>query len=127
MDNRLTPNQQNEIVEDALKNVQLAPMPRSITTNVMARIQKSVRPVFITWKDFALSLIVVIYIGALFFAAQSLPPIFVAKLRIQGILLYQDILVNASWLVPMALFGFAVFLSALTGMYLFQLTIDRRQ
>jgi hypothetical protein len=123
MDNRLTPQQEhmlqeNAIIEDALKNYPLTPMPRSITVNVMARIQKNVRPAFITWNDFALSLVIALCIGALFFTLQSLPPILVAKLRIQGILLYQDILVNARWLIPTLLFGFASFLSALTIPYL---------
>ena len=114
MDNRLTPQQEDAIIEDALKNYPLAPMPRSITVNVMARIQKDVRPKLVTWNDFALSLVIAICIGALFFTMQSLPPIMVAKLRIQGILLYQDFLVNARWLIPAVLFGLAAFFSALT-------------
>jgi len=119
MDNRLTPQQEhmlqeNVIIEDALKNYPLAPMPRSITTNVMARIQKDFRPVLITWNDFALSLVIVLCVGALFFTVQSLPPIMLAKLRIQGILLYQGFQMNARWLVPTLLFGLAAFLSALT-------------
>jgi len=118
MDNRLNPQQENAIIEDALKNYPLAPMPRSITANVMARIQKDVRPTLVTWNDFALSLVIALCIGALFFTAQSLPPILLAKLRIQGILLYQDILVNARWLVPTLLFSLAAFLSALTIPYL---------
>ncbi len=118
MDNRLTPQQENAIIEDALKNYPLTPMPRSITINVMARIQKDVRPALITWNDFALSLVIALCIGALFFTMQSLPPILLAKLRIQGILLYQDFLVNARWLVPTVLFGLAAFLSALTIPYL---------
>jgi hypothetical protein len=93
-------------------------MPRSITVNVMARIQKDVRPALVTWNDFALSLVIAICIGALFFTVQSLPPILVAKLRIQGILLYQEVLVNARWLVPTVLFGLAAFFSALTVPYL---------
>jgi hypothetical protein len=98
-------------------------MPRSITPNVMAQIQKDVRPAFVTWKDFGMSLIVSLCFGALLFAMQNLPPIMVAKLRIQGILLYQDFLINARWLTPTLLFGFAVFLFALT----IQLTTDHRR
>jgi len=126
MDNQLTPEQENVIIEDALKNHPLAPMPRSITTNVMARIQKDVRPLLITWNDFALSLVIALCIGALFFTVQSLPPIVLIKLRIQGILLYQDILVNARWLVPSLFFGLASILSALTIPFLVKMTLDRR-
>ena len=123
MDNRLTPqqehvSQENAIIEDALNNYPLAPMPRSITVNVMARIQKNARPELVTWNDFALSLVIALCIGALFFTVQSLPPILLTKIRIQGILLYQDFLVNARWLVPAVLFGLAAFLSALTIPYL---------
>jgi hypothetical protein len=118
MDNRLTYQQEhmlqeNAIIEDALINYPLAPMPRSITTNVMVRIQKDVRPALVTWNDLALSLVIVLCIGALFFTAQNLPPILVAKLRIQGILLYQDILVNARILAPVALFGLSALFAAM--------------
>ena len=123
MDNRLNPEQKNTIIEDALKNYPLVPMPRSITANVMARIQKDVRPALVTWKDFGLSLVIALCFGALLFTVQNLPPIMMAKLRIQGILLYQDLLINAHWLAPTLLFGFAVFLFALT----IQLTTDHRR
>jgi len=127
MDNRINREQEDAIIEDALKNVPLASMPRSITVNVMARIQKDTRPALITWNDFALSLIITSCVAALFFALQSLPPILVAKLRIQEILLYQNILVNVRWLAPVLLFGLAAFLSALTIQYLLQMTIDNKR
>jgi len=114
MDHRLTPQQEDKLIESALSSQSLAPMPRSITVDVMARIQKDTRPQLVTWNDFVLSLVIALSIGALFFTVQSLPPIMVAKIRIQGILLYQDILVNARWLVPATIFGLAAVLSALT-------------
>ena len=113
MDNRLTPQQENALIEDALKNYPLAPMPRSITLNVMARIQKDIRPALVTWNDFVLSMVIALCIGALFFTLQSLPPILLAKLRVQEILLYQDFLVNTRWLIPGLFFGLASLLSAL--------------
>ena len=111
MDNRL---KQDALIEDALKSRPLAEMPRSVTLDVMAHVQKDIRPKLVTWNDFALSVVLALSISAVFFAVQSLPPIMLAKLRIQGILLYQDFLVNARWLVPSLLFGVAAFLSALT-------------
>ena len=126
MDNRLTPEQEAKL-EDALKKFPLAPMPRSITPNVMARIQKDTRPTLITWNDFALSLVIALCVGALIFTVQSLPPILLAKLRIDGILLYQYFLVNARWLVPSLFFGIAAFLSALTIPTLLKMTVDRRR
>ena len=127
MDNRLTPEQENAIIEDALQNFSLAPMPRSITPNVMARIQKDTRPSLITWSDFALSFVIALCVGALIFAAQSLPPILLAKLRIEGILLYQYFLVNARWLVPTLMFGLAALLAALTIPSLYKMTINHRR
>ena len=122
MDNRL---KQDAQIEDALKSYPLAEMPRSITVDVMARIQTDTRPRLVTWNDFALSLVLALSIGAIFFAVQNLPPIMLAKLRIQGILLYQDFLVNARWLVPSLLFGVAAFLSALTIPALIRMTINK--
>ena len=124
MDNHLTPEQENAIIEDALQNYSLAPMPRSITPNVMARIQKDARPALITWNDFALSFVIALCVGALIFTIQSLPPILLAKLRIEGILLYQYFVVNARWLVPSLMFGLAALLAALTIPSLYKMTND---
>lgn len=122
MDNRL---KQDAQIEDALQSYPLAKMPRSVTIDVMARIQKDVRPPLVTWNDFVLSLVLALSIGAVFFAVQSLPPIMLAKLRIQGILIYQDFLVNARWLVPTLFFGMAAFLSTLTIPTLIRMTIKK--
>ena len=107
MDNRL---KQDALIEDALHSQTLAPMPRSVTANVLARIQTDKRPAFITWNDFVLSLVIALCIGALFFTLQNLPPVMLAKIRIQGILLYQDFLVNMRWLIPATFFGLAALL-----------------
>ena len=123
MDNRL---KQDALIEDALNSQSLAPMPRSITVDVMARIQKDTRPALITWNDFALSLVIALCIGALFFTVQNLPPVMLAKIRIQGILLYQDFLVNMRWLIPVIFFGLAALLSAMTIPSLIQMVRVRR-
>ena len=124
MDNRL---KQDAQIEDALQSQPLAPMPRSITLDVMARIQKDTRPAILTWSDFALSAVIASCIAALWFASQHLPPIVLAKIRIQGILLYQDFLVNARWLVPAVMFGLAALLAALTIPTLIQMTMNHRR
>ena len=117
MDNRL---EQDALIEDALQNYPLTPMPRDITAVVMARIQttSAPRPFQVTWNDFAIALTITLCVAALFFTEQNLPPIMLTKIRIQGILFYQDILVNARWLIPAVLFGAAAFFSALTIPYL---------
>ena len=124
MDNRL---EQDALIEDALQNVPLAPMPRDITANVMARIHVEKRPALITWNDVAIAFVIAAIIGALFITFQSLPPVALAKLRIQGILLYQDILVNMRWLVPAVFFGFAALLAGFTLPTLIKMTVDRRR
>ena len=126
MDRRL---KQDALIEDALKSQPLTPMPRSVTVDVMSRIQSAdaKRPTLLTWGDFALSIVIASCMAALWFALANLPPILVAKLRIQGILLYQDFLVNARWLVPALLFGMAAFLAALTIPSLYKMTIDHRR
>ncbi|NJC96173.1 MAG: hypothetical protein C3F07_11360 [Anaerolineales bacterium] len=124
MDNHL---KQDAQIEEALQSYPLAEMPRSLTFDVLARIQKDTRPQLVTWNDLVLSLVLALSISAVFFAIQSLPPIMLAKLRIQGILLYQDFLVNARWLVPSLLFGGAAVLSALTIPSLVRMTFNHRQ
>jgi hypothetical protein len=123
MDNRL---EQDALIEDALKNYPLAPMPRDITASVMARIQVDKRPALVTWNDFAIALVIALTIGAVLIAAQNVPPVALAKLRIQGILLYQGFIVNARWLLPAIFFGIATLLSALTVPTLIQM-IRRRE
>lgn len=122
MDNRL---EQDALVEDALKSQPLAPMPRSITTNVMSRIQVEQRPALVTWNDFAIALVIALTIGALFITAQSLPPVALAKLRIQGILFYQDLIVNARWLVPALLFSLAALFAGLSIPPLLKMTTNK--
>jgi hypothetical protein len=126
MDNHL---KQDALIEDALQSQPLAPMPRSITVDVMARIQsvEATRPTILTWSDFVLSAVIASCIAALWFASQHLPPIVLAKIRIQGILLYQDFIVNERWLVPAMMFGLAAFFAALTIPTLIQMTINRQR
>lgn len=124
MDNRLT---QDALIEDTLDTYPLAEMPRSITRDVMARIQKDSRPALITWNDVVVGIVFALSFAALWFGFQNLPPIVVAKMRIQGILLYQDFLVNARWLIPALMFGIASLLAALTIPMLVQMMPDRRK
>jgi hypothetical protein len=79
----------------------LAPMPQSITNSVLSHIQTESIPRFrLTWSDFVLSLAITICILAVWFGLQSLPPLVLLQLRIQGILLWQKLIVNVYWLVP---------------------------
>jgi hypothetical protein len=116
MDNPLTPEKQNAILEEALHTYPVAQMPRDITADVMRRLQTAPapRPFRLTWNDLFLSLVLAVCIGALWFSVQTLPPLVIAQLRKESILLYQQFLVNARWLIPVLSFGLAAFLAALT-------------
>jgi hypothetical protein len=114
MDHRLTPEEENALIEDALKNVPLAPMPLDITASVMSRIQKDERPTLVTRNDLVIGLAVAICMLALFFTVRNLPPVIVMEMRKQSILVYQAFLVNSRWLVPAISFGLAAFFAALT-------------
>lgn len=122
MDNPLTPEKQNAILEDALHTYPVAQIPRDITMDVMSRIQTvpAPRPFRLTWNDLFVSLVLAICIGALWFSVQNLPPMMVAQIRKESILLYQQILVNARWLIPVLAFGLASLFAALTIPFLRQ-------
>jgi hypothetical protein len=120
MDNPLTPEQQNILIEDALHTYPLASMPRDLTVDVMARIQTipAPRPFRLAWSDLVLAGFISLCIGALWFSLYNLPPLVVVQIRKESILFYQYLLVNARWLIPVVSFGLAAFLSALTIPYL---------
>ena len=126
MDTRL---KQDALIEEALTSQPLAPMPRSITLDVLARIQtaEAKRPALLTWNDLLLSVVLAACLAALWFAYQSLPPIMLAKIRIQLILAYQDFIVNARWLIPTITLGLAAILFAVTLPSLYRMTMDNRR
>lgn len=122
MDNPLTPEQQNMVIEDALHTYPLVSMPRDISVEVISRIQSipTPRPFRLAWSDVVLAFVLSLCIGAIWFSVYNLPPIIVAQIRKESILFYQYILVNARWLIPVVSFSLAGFLSALTLPYLRQ-------
>ena len=102
MDDLLTPNQQNLIIEDALCSYPRATMPKGITELVLTRIRAEPAPRFqLTRSDYVLAVVLSLVLGAILFALQSLPPYAILQIRIQGILLWQSLLVNYRWLVPL--------------------------
>jgi hypothetical protein len=120
MDKPLTPEKQNAILEDAFHTYPVMPMPRDITMDVMACLEtvSAPRPFRLTWNDIVLSVVLAACLGAMWFSIQNLPPIVIAHIRKEGLLLYQQFLVNARWLIPVFFFGLASFFAALTVPYL---------
>ena len=97
----LTPNEQENIIEDALRSYPLANMPRDISQTVMSRIGREPAPRFqITRMDYLLTIVLTLVLGAIILGFQALPPIALLQMRIQGILLWQSFLVNYRWLLP---------------------------
>ena len=98
---KTTLQQQDEQIESALKTYPLVKMPRKINASVMAKIkQKDPRPHLHTTKEFWLWCVALICIASIFISLQYLPPIALAKLHIQSVLLYQDYLVATRWVTP---------------------------
>lgn len=122
MDNSLTPEKQNALIEDALHTYPIAPLPRDLTMDVMTRIQTvpAPRPFRLTWNDLIIAIVISLCVGATWFSVDHLPPLLLAQIRKESILLYQYVLVNMHWLFPVISFGLAAFLSALTIPYLRQ-------
>jgi hypothetical protein len=120
MDNPLTPDQQKVVIEDALHTYPMAPLPRTVTSEVMTRIKTipAPRPFRLTWNDLVLAIVFSVCIGAMWFSINHLPPLVVAQIRKESILLYQYLLINIRWLIPTLSFGLAAFLSVLTIPYL---------
>ena len=118
MDNRLI---QDALIEDALKSQPLAEMPRSVTINVMSRIQNDHRPAIFTWQDVLSGAVLALCMAALWFTYQNLPPIVLLKMHNQGILIYQALLINSRWMMPALMFGAASVLAAVTVPLLFQM------
>lgn len=116
MDHSLTPDEQNVLIEDALQTYPLAPLPRAVTADVMARIRTvpAPRPFRLTWHDLVLAFVLSLCVGALWFSIAHLPPLIVAQIRKESILFYQHLLVNMRWWIPTLSFGLAALLSALT-------------
>jgi hypothetical protein len=110
MDRRL---EHDALIEDALESQPLAPMPRDITPDVMSRIRVNKRRSLITWKDLAITCAIVLSMIALFVSAQSLPPAVLAKLRLEGLLLYHGFITNLRLLIPAQFTGLAWLLAGI--------------
>lgn len=114
MDNLLTPNEQDQIIEDALRSFPMAKMPTEITESVMARLRNEPAPRFkITHTDYVLAIVLTLVLGGVILGFQFLPPIVVLQLRIQGILLWQSFLVNYHWFLPLTSIMVGTFLAGI--------------
>ena len=124
MDNLLTPDEQDHMIEDALRSYPLAKMPRDVTSLVMSRIGTEPAPRFqITRTDYLLAIVLALVLCAIMLGIQFLPPIVLLQMRIQGILLWQSILVNYRWFLPLTSIMLGTFLA---GFVFYQLLKHQR-
>lgn len=115
MDQSVNPENQ-DLIEDALRTLPLASLPRGVTTEVLSRIQTvpAPRAFRLAWSDLLVGILLAVSVIAIWFSLQNLPPIAVAQIRKESILFYQYLLVNARWLMPAVSFGLAGFLALIT-------------
>ena len=124
MDNLLIPNEQDHLIEDALRSYPLAQVPKDITETVMARIRNEPAPRFqITGTDYLLTLVLTLALCGAILGFQFLPPIVLQQIRIQGILFWQSFLVNYRWLLPIVSIMLGTFLA---GIAFYQLLRHQR-
>ena len=114
MDNLLAPNQQDHLIEDALRSYPLVNIPKDITESVMACLSNVPAPRFqLSRTDYVLAIVLTLVLGAILLGFQFLPPLVILQLRIQGILLWQSFLVNSRWLLPVTSIILGTFLAGI--------------
>ena len=114
MDGLLTPDERENIIEDALRSYPLATMPGDITSLVMSSIRREPASHFqMTRTDYLLTIVLTLVLGAILLGFQTLPPIALLQMRIQGILLWQSFLVNYRWLLPVTSITLGTFLGGI--------------
>ena len=114
MDRLLTPDEQDHVIEDALRSYPLAQMPRDITESVMVRLRNEPAPRFqLTRTDYILAIVLTLVLGGIILGFQSLPQIVLLQLKIQGILLWQSFLVNYRWFLPSTSIVLGTFLAGI--------------
>src|SRR5262245_25601063 len=95
----------DQAIDDALRTYPLAPAPPSITLNVMARLRNlppEARPRFrLGWFDYAMGLFTTSLAGVGFVLWQSIPPLLVARLQVEWLILLQRLAQIAPHLPPL--------------------------
>jgi hypothetical protein len=101
MDDPLIRNQ-DAAIEDALRTYPLTGPPADLTPGVVSRLRTEAAPRYrLTAPDLLSAAALALAIGAAWFGFDSLPAPALIHLRIQMILLWQDLLVHARWWLPL--------------------------
>jgi hypothetical protein len=109
-----TDHQVHAVVESALQSYPLTKAPAGLYANVMARVQAlprlvTVRPKFqFPWLELLVSLILPVMMGMIWLVWLILPPVYLARLRVQGLIVWQQVGLMGqgemlAWLLPLGL------------------------
>jgi hypothetical protein len=95
-------SKQDAAIEDAQRTHPVAALPVDLTPGVMARIRSvpaaRFRPAA---ADLIPSAVLALTLGSVWFGFESLPAPTLVHMRIQGILFWQSLIVNARWWLPL--------------------------
>jgi hypothetical protein len=123
-----TDRQAHAIVEAALKTYPRAQAPSRFAVKVMARIQAIpgravTRPKFqFPWLELLASMILLVIMGTVWLVWRILPPVYSAQLRVQGLIIWQQLGLLGqgemlAWLVPLAMLLAVVFLGGAVAVF----------
>jgi hypothetical protein len=113
--------QAHAIVEAALQTYPRVQAPSRFAVRVMARVQAKpgravTRPKFqFPWLELLVSMILAVTVGIVWLVWPILPPVYLAQLRIQGLIMWQQVGLLGrgemlAWLIPLVMLLSAVFL-----------------
>ena len=108
-----TDRQAHAIVEAALQTYPRVQAPSRFAVRVMARVQAKpgsavTRPKFqVPWLELLVSMILPVMMGIVWLVWRILPPVYLAQLRVQGLIMWQQVGLLGrgemlAWLIPLA-------------------------
>ena len=116
-----TDRQAHAIVEAALQTYPRVQAPSRFAVRVMARVQANLgravtRPKFqFPWWELLVSMILLVTMGMVWLVWRILPTVYLAQLRVQGLILWQQVGLLGrgemhAWLIPLAMLLALIFL-----------------
>jgi hypothetical protein len=123
-----TDRQAHAVVEAALQTYPRVQAPSRFAVRVMARVQANpgrlvARPKFrLPWLELLVSVILMVTVGMVWLVWRILPPVYSAQLRVQGLIIWQQLGLLGqgemlAWLVPLAMLLAVVFLGGAVAVF----------
>jgi hypothetical protein len=115
-------------VEAALQTYPRVQAPSRFAVRVMARVRANpgrpvARPKFrLPWLELLVSVILMVTVGIVWLVWRILPPVYSAQLRVQGLIIWQQLGLLGqgemlAWLVPLAMLLAVVFLGGAVAVF----------